>query len=322
MKKFPIILILILAALLTVIAGTAWGEEPVEEIVLNPIVINRAADPEAEPGFEFPEDARLLHIWFPNVLNADEAILVFGDQVWLIDCGDERMGGRGAALIQKLGIETVEKVINTHPHHDHLNGLQATDKAAKVGELAVCFTEENIRHATSRKHFRNAMAYAEKNEIAVTSYEEGSVFTMGEGEVTLTCYVNSEKNLDVNNRSAQIMLRYGKRSILFMADMEKPGQQAMLQRVPTEELKADLLKYPHHGKSAMEDVFLEAVDPVAAIITNKKVEDWNGIKYLKKKKIPYLYTTVYINKKAQYLHLVTDGETWVLERVGEDKLSN
>ena len=315
MKKF---LILLLCVFVSGTAGSVLGEGDIPEIILDPPVINRVADPEAEPGFYFPEDAKLLHIWFPNIMNADEAILIYGGEVWLIDCGDEKMGARGAELIGKLEIDGVDKLFNTHPHHDHLNGLQNTDKAAKVSELLFCVTQDTIRHANSAKRFREALAYAEKNNIAVSFYEEGSVFAMGDGAVTLTCYVNTDLSLDLNNRSAQMMLRYGKRTILFMGDMEKPGQKAMLERVSTEELKADLLKYPHHGKSAMDDLFLEAVSPEAAIITNKKVEDWKGVKYLKKKKIPYIYTNVYRNKKCMYLHLVTDGENWVLERVMQD----
>ena len=316
MKK--ILLLFILCVALSGMLGACFGEE-VREIVMAPDVIDRTADPEAEAGFAFPEDAKLLEIWFPNVLNADEAILTYDGEVWLIDCGDERMGGRGAVLLEKLGITKIDKLINTHPHHDHLNGLKATDKAAKVAELLFCFDETNIRHAKSTKNFKNAIAYAEKNGIAVSSYEEGSVFSMGDGEVTLTCYANTEKSLDVNNRSAQILIRYGKRTILFMGDMEKPGQAVMLERVDAEAFKADILKYPHHGKSAMDDAFFEAVDPEYAVITNKKEENWKGIKYLKKQGIPYAYTTVYKNKIPLYLHLVTDGEHWVIERVAQDE---
>ncbi len=325
MKRFLLlffILILYLAPAGTPAAfGEETAEEPAEEIILAPDVIDRTANPETEADFEFPENAKILDIWFPNVMNADEAILIYEGEAWLIDCGDERMGGRGADLIRRLGITGIAKMINTHPHHDHLNGLKVTDKAAGIGELLFCFDDTNIRHAPSLKNYKNALAYAEKNNIAVASYHEGSVLSMGDGEVTLTCYANTDLPLDVNNRSAQIMLRYGKRTILFMADMEAPGQQAMLERIGADPFRADLLKYPHHGKSAMDDAFLEAVNPEIAIITNKKVEDWKGIKYLKKKQVPYVYTTVYQKKIPLYLHLMTDGEHWILERVPQGDIT-
>ncbi len=288
-------------------AGDVSPEEA--EILEIPAVINRAIEPAAGEGFSFPEDAKILHIWFPNVMNADEAILTYDGQVWLIDCGDERMGARGAELIRKLGITSIDKVFNSHPHHDHLNGLKVTDQAAKVEELDICYP------ANSTKHMKKAMQYAEKNGIRVEEFRDGSMYVMGDGEVTLKFYTNTNPKLDVNNRSAITMVRYRERTILFMGDTEGPGQKDILTRVPASELKADLLKYPHHGKSAMDNAFFEAVSPEAAIVTNKKVENWKGVKFLKKKKVPYLYTNVYANKKPMYIHLMTDGEVWVVERV-------
>lgn len=316
-------LLLLLIAALAGMAGAAFGEDVIEEILDIPDVIDRTADPAAVGEFSFRKDAKLLEIWFPNILNADEAILTYDGKTWLIDCGDERMGSRGAALLKLLGITEIEKLINTHPHHDHLNGLRETVKAAKVDELLFCFTPENIHHYNSLKNYKEAVAFAGKKEIAVSSYEEGSVFTMGDGTVKLICYANTAESLDVNNRSAQILVRYGKRTILFMADMEKPGQEAMLERVKAETFKADILKYPHHGKSEMYEAFMEAVDPKIAVITNQRVENWKGIKYLKKRQVPYVYTAVYRNvknnvKKPLYLHLVTDGEHWVAERVFQE----
>ena len=136
------------------------------------------------------------------------------------------------------------------------------------------------------------------------SREEISFFTQGAAKRTIPDY----------QLSAMLMVRYGTCSVLLTADVE-PSSEKILTGMYN--LKADILKYPHHGKNTMEDGFLEAVDPEIAIITNKKVEDWKGIKYLKKKQIPYYYTNVYVKKVPQYLHLMTDGRHWVLERVGQ-----
>ena len=186
MKKF--LLLFILCAALVGMMSASFGEEELPEIFAAPAVIDRVADPEAEGEFSFPEGAKLLEIWFPNVMNADEAILIYDGEVWLIDCGDERMGARGAALMEKLGITKVDKLINTHPHHDHLNGLKATDKAAHIGEMLFCFDEKNIRHAKSVKNYRNAVTYAGKKEIAVSSYEDGSDFCAGSMRVAVRVY--------------------------------------------------------------------------------------------------------------------------------------
>ena len=275
-----------------------------------PAVINCVAEPGADTGFHFRMDADLLHIWFPNIMNADEAILIFQGETWLIDCGDEKNGARGAELISRLGIERIRKLFNTHPHHDHLNGLRITDETAKVEELRICFG------GASTEHMIRAVTYAEGNGIRVAEFRDGSEFAMGDGSVTLKFWCNTDPALDMNNQSAQTLIRYGERTILFTADMERNGQASLLSRINPAGLKADLLKYPHHGKSPLDDAFLQAVNPEAAIITNKTVSDWGGVRYLSVKGVPYIYT----NQAGVYLHLVTDGEHWIVEQVPQDRV--
>ena len=274
--------------------------EPTPEM---PEVINRISDPEAGKSFRFPMDAKLLHIWFPNISNADEAVLIYDGQVWLIDCGDEKMGQRGAALLRWLGIDHIDRLFNSHPHHDHLNGLQVTHEAAEIKELDICFDED------STEHMINALRYADENGIQVGRYWDGDVFSMGDGAVTLTFYVGPYPELDMNNASAMTMVRYGERSIFFTADADTKGQASLVARVPTRDLKADLLKYPHHGKRPLDKVFYEAVSPEIAIYTNREVPDWEGVKYMMYRKIPRIFTS----SLNVYLHLVTDGQYWIVE---------
>jgi beta-lactamase superfamily II metal-dependent hydrolase len=156
----------------------------------------------------------------------------------------------------------------------------------------------------------SAVSYAESNDIAIREYGDGDVLSMGDGAVTLKFWVNTDPSLDMNNQSAQTMVTFGERKILFTADMEQAGQAVLMERVGAEELKADLIKYPHHGKTGLLDEFYQAVRPQLAVITNSYVK-WGGIEYLIWKQIPRFYT----NPTEKYVHLYTDGNTWVVERV-------
>ena len=89
-------------------------------------------------------------------------------------------------------------------------------------------------------------------------------------------------------------------------------------RVSPEALQADILKYPHHGKSGLMDEFLQAVSPSVAVITNTSVR-WGGMEYLSWRMIPYYYT-VWYTATANYLHLYTDGSVWVIEYVPVDSV--
>ena len=269
-----------------------------------PAIVDAASDRDVFSGLRFKLDAKVLHIWFPNIKNADEAVLVCGDEVFLIDCGDKRAALSGAELLKKLGITKIDKLFNSHPHHDHLRGLSWTNDAAAVQELLVCFPHD------STPTMIEVMGYAAAKKIPVIDYADGDTFTMGGGEITLTFRCNNDPNLDMNNNSSVTLVKHGERSILFAADVEEPGMEALLQRVPAADLKADFIKYPHHGHPALTDAFKAAVSPAAAIVTNINV-DWTGLKYLRQKKIP-----VYLTCEGDtVLHLYTDGQTWVIERL-------
>ena len=303
MKKVGATLLCVWMLLAT--GNIAYGLEKEETY---PVIIDRSAQTEAWPDFSFPEDAKLLEIWMPDIRDADAAILMYEQDVWMIDCGDERAARRLVILLNQLGIRKIDRIFNSHPHHDHLNGLEMTDAVAEVSELLICFPED------ATEHMKRAVAYAREKGIRITSYGDGDRFAMGDGKVTLQIWQKRQEGFTINDLSAQTMVRYGNRSMLFTADMEKPGQRLLLAEVGPETLRADILKYPHHGKLTLEDAFLEAVSPLMAVVTNYR-QFGESYRYLLSKNIPIVYT----NRDKIFLHLITDGEHWLCEYVPMQK---
>ena len=272
-------------------------------------VIDHVNYPKELRDFRFRRDAKLLEIWFPNIRDADAAILTFDGQVYMIDCGDEKSAARTTVLLQQLGIEKIDILFTSHLHHDHINGLALTDNVASVGEVKTCFETGS----TDSGELLEQVA-AERN-IPVTMYKSGDWFTMGEkGEVTLLFLRNYDPVMDMNNQSAVAVVRYKDRSILFTADMEKNGQAQMLKHVDPALLKCDIIKYPHHAKSALYPEFYQAVDPKLAVVTSVEGRRDVGQSFLVANRIPAAYTSV----KGQFLHLATDGEYWLAEYVSSN----
>ena len=272
-------------------------------------VIDHVNFPKELRDFRFRRDAKLLEIWFPNIRDADAAILTFDGQVYMIDCGDEKSAVRTAVLLQQLGIDHIDIMFNSHLHHDHTNGLALTDDIAKVGEVKICFETGTTAAGELLEQITT-----ERN-IPVTMYKSGDWFTMGEkGEVTLLFLRNYDPVMDMNNQSAVTVVRYKDRSILFTADMEKNGQAQMLKHVDPALLKCDILKYPHHAKSALYPEFYQVVDPKLAVVTSVQGRRDLGQSFLVANRIPATYTSV----KGQFLHLATDGEYWLAEYVSSN----
>ena len=268
-------------------------------------VINHIHNPDLYPDFAFQKDKKLFEIWFPNIRDADAALLLYDGQVWMIDCGDERAAGRCAVLLRQLGIKKIDILFTSHLHHDHVNGLAITNQEAKVGEVRICFDPELTESG------KKLIWTAGELGIPVKEYGDGDRFAMGDGAVELLFLKNSEEYLDMNNQSAQTRITFGRRSILFMADMEAPGQEAMINRIGTDLLRCDIVKYPHHAKSDLYTPFFEAMGAKLAIVTSIGGRKDAGQAAMAYRKLPAAFTA--LNDK--FTHLVTDGDYWLCELV-------
>ena len=314
---------MIAAIMLFLLAGTAPAEEiippspepPAANVTGRPtpmpteapeeIIIDHVHNPAYYPKFSFMKDRKLLDIWFPNIKDADEAVLIYDGQVWMIDCGDRNASVRGQLLLKQLEIEKIDLLLNTHLHHDHIDGLALTDDTAKVKQVKICFAPD-----LTASGLRMLETAAERG-IPVTEYRNGDVFTMGDGAVRIQVMKNNEEYLDMNNQSAVMRITYGERSILFTADMEAPGQEAMINRIGAEMLKCDIVKYPHHAKSDLYTPFYQAMGAGLAIVTSVEGRGDRGQTAITNRGLAAVYTSV----KGKFTHLATDGEYWLVEQV-------
>ena len=275
-----------------------------------PKVIDRITVPDAYPNFSFSDDDDLLEVWFPGVRDQDCTIFLYQDEVWMVDCGDERARVEIVPLLKYLGIEKIDRLFNTHPHHDHLNGLSWIHSEVPVEELLICFPEDSTEHMTA------AMEYCKGNGIPITSFEDESVFGMGDGLVSFLTWLKVPEEETINDRSAQFMVTYGQCRMLIMADIELRGQRILYEAMDPASFAADILRYPHHGKIHMVDDLFSAIHPALAIISNppRIVEIRDATYFLDKKHVPIAFT----RRTPWLLHLVTDGTHWLCEEIAPD----
>lgn len=298
-------LALLTALLMTwlVAMPTVLGEADanIEEETAGKTVINHINQPDDTPDFAFAEDAALLEVIFPQILDCDAVFLRCGEETMLLDCATSGQAKRILNMFRQLGITHVDRVVNTHPHSDHIGGFSELLKEITVDELWLCFP------VNETKHSQNAVAAAERAGVTVKTFDDGDVLTLG--DATMQVWMLKDATYTrLNDRSAQILLTYGDRTMMFAADLEQKGQNGLLEKVGAEALDADVLKYPHHGLQALTTAYCEAVSPELCIITcNQRTTD--GKNYVRRTGLDTVWTV------PGFVWLTTDGTTWLCEWV-------
>lgn len=283
---------MLLAAVLAMTLLTAAAEE-------TPVVIDRINAPEAYADFAFVEDAPLLEVIFPQILNCDAILMRCGGETMLVDCATQGQAKRIINMCKQLGITRIDRVVNTHPHEDHIGGFRDLIKEVEVGELWICFAED------ANSHMKKAIGYAEKAGIPVVHYADGDVLILG--GATIDVWKLEGRLSELNDCSAQFFVTFGERTLLMAADLEKTGQAKYVE-MKGEMLDADILKYPHHGLEKLTDEYAAAVSPLYFVVTNNQ-RSTEGLKYIRRGSVPCAWTV------PGFVTLTTDGTAWVVERI-------
>lgn len=259
--------------------------------------------------FVFPEGTPVLEIVFPRVFSSDCAIIRFGDETMMIDAStlNQKMKNRIKTALTSMGVEKIDVAYNSHPHDDHIDGFPTVDSYCPIGKMILTFEED------FDSHMKKVVSYCNEQGIPIEHAGDGDVLTMGEnGEVTMRVIQrNDTGKWKANDRSAMLLIQFGERTILFSGDVENRAQRSYFTNPPEGGLKADILKYPHHGQVKLADEFLEMIDP-ELVFMNGASGVMDGAKtYLNKHKVPYIIGYNGLTRMR------TDGKIWVVDYLYE-----
>jgi beta-lactamase superfamily II metal-dependent hydrolase len=212
----------------------------------------------------------------PGELQADAHLLGAPDgRQWLLDAGE---GTEGALLdeLRSLGVRRLESVIISHAHKDHYGALPSI-LAAGITIGSVVFAEP-IREVCDKErpwgcdwgHVRDVRALVENKGVALRAAGPGEVLAEGPDfrlEV-LWAYDGLHTPVgktDINDTSLMLRLTASRKRALFTGDLN--AQIGNHLAVTGADLRADVLKVPHHGaESTAGNAFFEAVGAAAALV--------------------------------------------------------
>lgn len=212
----------------------------------------------SEPDFEtLPSD--IVEVHYIDVGQGDAILIETGEDSLLIDAGENNKGSVVADYLKSQDITELDYVIGTHPHSDHIGGLDTIINTFPVTTVIM----PAITHNT--KTFEDVLNAIEAKNLKITKPLVGNEYQIGPAQFTIIA-PNSSTYDDLNDYSVGIKLTYGNTSFVFTGDAGSLSEKEMLTNGI--DLSADVLKLAHHGSAYSSTAdFLDAVSPTYAIIS-------------------------------------------------------
>ncbi len=197
-----------------------------------------------------------------------------GNRAILIDGGglfDDRFDVGEQVVVPFLlsrWIGHLDVVVLSHPHPDHLNGLQAVlrhisvgqvwDSGQRVGIPTYLWLEEVLRdRRIPHKILEAGYQTSQFAPVQIGVLHPSNPMLSGSPRGRFS---------DVNSNSLVLTVRYGKVTFLLPGDIEQEAEDRLLEQET--DLAAQVLKVPHHGgRTSSSEPFLARVHPKIAIVS-------------------------------------------------------
>ena len=237
-----------------------------------------------------------LQVYYIDVGQADSILIINKEDAMLIDAGNNEDGEDVVNFIKDKGITKLDYVVGTHPHEDHIGGLD--DVINSNIEI------ENVlmpKIETTTKTFEDVVNAISNKGLTVKAPNKGDTFTLGDSNLeVMTDSILDEDNLNLS--SITLRLQYGNNSFLFMGDSEEENEKTITWP------KTDVLKVGHHGSStSSSEEFLNEVKPSISIIMAGKGNSYGLPKEEIVERLENVGSKVYRTDENGTIEVTSDG---------------
>jgi competence protein ComEC len=200
-----------------------------------------------------------------DVGQGDALVLATGRPGWavLVDAGPDP--GLVDACLDRLGVSALALVVLSHLHADHVAGLAGALRSRPAAAVAVGRVREP-RWALDQVTREAADAGAPVVELAAGARLEWPALTLDVlGPLHPAMETNPDDGTAVNDGSVVLRAATPAGTVLLTGDIELAAQSDLV--AGGVDLRADVLKMPHHGSRYSNVEFLNAVAPRAVLVS-------------------------------------------------------
>lgn len=200
----------------------------------------------------------LLKVHVIDVGQADSIFIELPNkETMLIDAGNNSDDETVVNYIKKLNYDTINYLIGTHPHEDHIGGLDTVINNFNIQNIYM------PKVVYSTKTYEDVLLAVKNKGLKISTAKAGTnIIDSKNLKVDIIAPANGYY-VSTNNYSAVVKITYNDKSFLFMGDAENLSEDEI-----TANVKADVIKIGHHGSStSTSNEFLSKVSPSYAIIS-------------------------------------------------------
>jgi beta-lactamase superfamily II metal-dependent hydrolase len=207
------------------------------------------------------ENEGKLSVYFLDVGQGDSTLFLYEQKTILIDAGEYDMGDRVVNDLRSLGVRRIDLLVATHPHSDHIGGMQKVLAAFPVGKVL----DTGLAHPSPT--YEQFLETVEQNHIPYQVAEQGQTIDVDPALRVLVLSPPEERlSDDLNANSVVLRISYGTIDFLMTGDLGTEGEGSLLRTGYP--LDAEILKVGHHGSSSSTSpAFLARVRPETAVIS-------------------------------------------------------
>lgn len=199
-----------------------------------------------------------VRVHFLDVGQGDSIFIELTDgKSMLIDASTAEYGEGIADYIKDNGYSKIDYLVATHPHADHIGGMQDIVEQLEIGEIYM------PKASSTTKTYKNLLKAIKAKGNKINTAKAGNTIYSDSSLGIDILAPNSDSYEEINDYSVVIKLVYGSKSFLFTGDAEKLSENEI-----TADVSADVLKVGHHGSStSSSDKFIKRVNPEYAVIS-------------------------------------------------------